>query len=51
MALLLRKRGIRRVRPLEGGFDAWREAGYPLERLRTQPPTEVSTELFGSGGL
>jgi rhodanese-related sulfurtransferase len=31
VALRLRKRGITRVRPLEGGFDAWRERGYPLE--------------------
>jgi len=32
VALLLRRRGITRVRPLEGGFDAWRERGYPLEQ-------------------
>jgi membrane protein DedA with SNARE-associated domain/rhodanese-related sulfurtransferase len=29
-ALLLRKRGIRRVRPLLGGLDAWRERNYPV---------------------
>jgi len=32
VALLLKRRGIIRVRPLEGGFDAWRERGYPLEQ-------------------
>ncbi|HXJ94095.1 MAG TPA: hypothetical protein VMT20_14700 [Terriglobia bacterium] len=30
MALLLRQRGVTRVRPLEGGLDAWRRLGYPL---------------------
>jgi rhodanese-related sulfurtransferase len=25
------EQGITRVRPLEGGYDAWRERGYPLE--------------------
>ncbi len=30
-ALLLRGRGITRVRPMEGGYDAWRDLGYPLE--------------------
>jgi len=31
VALLLRRRGIERVRPLAGGLDAWREHGFPLE--------------------
>jgi membrane protein DedA with SNARE-associated domain/rhodanese-related sulfurtransferase len=31
MAMNLRKLGVYRVRPLRGGFDAWKEAGYPLE--------------------
>jgi len=31
VALQLRKMGITRVRPLKGGFDGWKEAGYPLE--------------------
>jgi rhodanese-related sulfurtransferase len=31
VALLLRKHGILKVRPLEGGLDAWRELGFPLE--------------------
>jgi membrane protein DedA with SNARE-associated domain/rhodanese-related sulfurtransferase len=29
-ALRLRKRGFTRVRPLQGGFNAWREANHPL---------------------
>jgi rhodanese-related sulfurtransferase len=31
---MLRKRGITRVHPLEGGFDAWRAAGYAVETQR-----------------
>jgi rhodanese-related sulfurtransferase len=30
VALLLRKKGVKRIRPLQGGLDAWRERGYPL---------------------
>jgi rhodanese-related sulfurtransferase len=33
VALLLRKQGITRIRPLQGGLDAWRESGYPLETV------------------
>jgi rhodanese-related sulfurtransferase len=33
VALLLRRRGIERVRPLAGGFHAWRDRGYPLIAL------------------
>ena len=35
MAMNLRKLGIYRVRPLRGGFDMWKQKGYPLEE--TQP--------------
>lgn len=30
-AALLMQKGLRRVRPLEGGIDAWANAGYPVE--------------------
>jgi rhodanese-related sulfurtransferase len=33
MALLLRSKGITRVRPLLGGIDAWREKDFPVEAL------------------
>src|SRR5256884_417987 len=33
MALLLKKNGITRVRPLAGGVEAWRQRNYPLEEL------------------
>lgn len=32
-ALKLKKHGVQRVRPLEGGLDAWRERRYPTERI------------------
>ena len=31
MALLLKRKGIARVRPLAGGIDGWRERAFPLE--------------------
>lgn len=31
MALLLRKKGISKVRPLAGGVEAWRERDFPVE--------------------
>jgi 3-mercaptopyruvate sulfurtransferase SseA len=37
VALELRKKGISKVRPLAGGFFAWRDKGLPLVR-----PTESS---------
>ena len=33
MALLLRRNGITRVRPLAGGLEAWRERRFPLQAL------------------
>jgi len=56
VALLLRRNGIVRVRPLLGGIDAWRERKYPTE-LRAgvtkafgaesakegTPPTSINT--------
>jgi membrane protein DedA with SNARE-associated domain/rhodanese-related sulfurtransferase len=33
-ALLLREHGLKRVRPLAGGIDAWRARGYPVEAIQ-----------------
>lgn len=38
LALQLHKLGIYRVRPLRGGFDGWKNAGYPLEQYITDAP-------------
>jgi rhodanese-related sulfurtransferase len=31
LALKLMENGWKNVHPLYGGFDAWRQAGYPVE--------------------
>jgi len=36
VALLLKRRGIDRVRPLAGGFSAWYERGFPVEVAKVQ---------------
>jgi rhodanese-related sulfurtransferase len=33
VALMLKKRGIRRVRPLAGGLESWLHSGYPVVSL------------------
>ncbi|MGE5173007.1 MAG: rhodanese-like domain-containing protein [Betaproteobacteria bacterium] len=38
MAIRLRQRGITRVRPLAGGFHAWRNHGYPVEPASKKKP-------------
>ena len=49
VALQLHKLGVSRVRPLRGGFDGWKEAGYPLceyhEPHRNDQPVTESTVL------
>jgi membrane protein DedA with SNARE-associated domain/rhodanese-related sulfurtransferase len=42
VALQLHKLGINRVRPLRGGFEGWRDAGYPLVDYIAPP---VAAEL------
>lgn len=36
MALQLKRHGITRVRPLEGGIEAWIALGYPISTAGTQ---------------
>ena len=38
MALRLRELGFRNAFALRGGFDAWQEAGFPLEAVRRGDP-------------
>jgi len=45
MALMLKRRGITRVRPLAGGIDAWRELAYPLELVVSKEAAVVAAEL------
>lgn len=43
-ALVLRRKGITRVRPLLGGIDAWRENDYPLQQASSPAPATVKHE-------
>jgi rhodanese-related sulfurtransferase len=45
MALMLKRRGISRVRPLSGDIDAWRELDYPLEKVVSNEVDVVAAEL------
>jgi 3-mercaptopyruvate sulfurtransferase SseA len=47
VALMLKRRGITRVRPLAGGLAGWKEKGFPLETRQITPKQtsmEQSTE-------
>jgi rhodanese-related sulfurtransferase len=37
VALLLRAKGITRVRPLEGGIDAWLANNFPFDAVVNKP--------------
>lgn len=50
MALLLRRRGIERIRPLAGGLDAWSDRGYPLERREPLPEDPGRAEPYMPAG-
>jgi 3-mercaptopyruvate sulfurtransferase SseA len=44
VALLLKRQGITRIRPLQGGLDAWRHLGYPVDNLAANAsPSPVTT--------
>jgi len=43
VALLLRKQGIKKIRPLEGGLDSWREAGFALQAAALDEQKQDST--------
>ena len=45
MALLLKRRGVERVRPLAGGLNAWSALGYPLEDRREDEAHDISARL------
>ena len=52
MALILRKRGIERVRPLAGGYRGWRDRGYPMTSITMVTKPEPAKQLtpVTSGG-
>jgi membrane protein DedA with SNARE-associated domain/rhodanese-related sulfurtransferase len=43
VAMQLHKMGITRVRPLRGGFDGWKVAGFPLVDYEDDAPTAKTT--------
>lgn len=51
VALILRKHGVRRIRPLQGGLDGWREAGYPIQTMTISESDKLRalTQIEGSG--
>jgi 3-mercaptopyruvate sulfurtransferase SseA len=42
VALQLKRAGITKVRPLEGGFEAWRRLGLPVEPLTMDDDPEAA---------
>jgi 3-mercaptopyruvate sulfurtransferase SseA len=48
MARLLHEKGYKDVRPLLGGFDAWLELGYPVEREIALAPLPATLPASGS---
>jgi membrane protein DedA with SNARE-associated domain/rhodanese-related sulfurtransferase len=49
-ALLLRKRGIERIRPLAGGYHGWRDRGYPMMGLEMKAAAATILTPATSGG-
>jgi len=48
MALMLKRKGVTRVRPLLGGIDSWRELEYPLEKVVSKEDVAVTADLLNS---
>jgi 3-mercaptopyruvate sulfurtransferase SseA len=36
LALLLRSKGITRIRPLSGGYEGWRSRGFPMSLTKDE---------------
>src|SRR5271168_615194 len=50
LALQLHKMGVYRVRPLRGGFDGWKQAGYPLvDYVTDTPSSEIVQQIIPVG--
>ncbi|CAN5412764.1 DedA family protein/thiosulfate sulfurtransferase GlpE [soil metagenome] len=48
VAMQLHKLGVYRVRPLRGGFDGWKEAGFPLQDYIQDVPTSPAGTVLTS---
>jgi membrane protein DedA with SNARE-associated domain/rhodanese-related sulfurtransferase len=51
VAMQLHKMGIDRVRPLKGGFDGWKVAGFPLVDYQDDAPPEQAPRVHLLGKL
>jgi membrane protein DedA with SNARE-associated domain/rhodanese-related sulfurtransferase len=49
-ALLLRARGIERIRPLAGGYHGWRDRGYPMTGLKKKAAPATTLTPVTTGG-
>jgi len=50
VALQLRRHGIRRVRPLLGGYYEWKELGYPVEEVIADEGSGEELNAIASDG-
>jgi len=41
LALLLRSKGITKIRPLAEGYEGWRSRGFPMSRVKLEPTSEA----------
>jgi 3-mercaptopyruvate sulfurtransferase SseA len=49
VALRLRRLGVVRVRPLAGGFEAWRAGGFPVEPLPSPSAARPLATIVDAG--
>jgi membrane protein DedA with SNARE-associated domain len=47
-ALTLHKLGVKRVRPLRGGFDEWKRLGYPMDAIEPAIPETAPLVQLGN---
>jgi 3-mercaptopyruvate sulfurtransferase SseA len=47
VALQLKKAGVRKVRPLAGGFEAWRKLNLPVEAYPLRAEAEAPVTVAG----
>jgi rhodanese-related sulfurtransferase len=45
LALLLRSKGITRIRPLSGGYEGWRNRGFPLSLVKDESGDEQAAKV------
>jgi 3-mercaptopyruvate sulfurtransferase SseA len=47
VALQLKRAGVKKVRPLAGGFEGWRKLGLPLEPLTAESEAMLLAQRDG----